>query len=58
MMNSSRFEKDKKVEDHKIIRFTRLLTSIVFNASNHTKCVSSSNQKCITQLNLIGLHPN
>lgn len=56
-MNSSRFEKDKKVEDHKIIRFTRLLTSIVFNASNHTKCVSSSNQKCITQLNLIGLHP-
>ena len=57
-MNSSRFEKDKKVEDRRITRFTRLLTSIVLNASNHSKCVSSSNQKCIAQLTLIGLHPN
>ena len=28
------------------------------NASNHTKCVSLSNQKCITQSTLIKLHPN
>ena len=34
-----------------------LLISIV-NASNHTKCVSLSNQKCMTQPNLINLHPN
>ena len=33
------------------------LTSIV-NASNHTKCVSLSNQKCETQPTLINLHPN
>ena len=34
-----------------------LLTSIL-NASNHTKCVSLSNQKCKSQLTLINLHPN
>ena len=34
-----------------------LLTSIV-NASNHTICVSFSNQKCTTQPTLINLHPN
>ena len=34
-----------------------LLTSIV-NASNHTKCVSLSNQKCEIQPSLINLHPN
>ena len=28
------------------------------NASNHTKCVSSSNQKCEVQLILTNLHPN
>ena len=28
------------------------------NASNHTKCVSSSNQKCEVQPILINLHPN
>ena len=33
------------------------LFSIV-NASNHTKCVSLSNQKCIIQPTLINLHPN
>ena len=37
--------------------FIGLLTSIV-NASNHTKCVSLSNQKCTTQSTLINLHPN
>ena len=36
--------------------FIILLTRI-FNASNHTKCVSLSNQKCITQPTLINLHP-
>ena len=34
-----------------------ILISIV-NASDHTKCVSLSNQKCITQTTLINLHPN
>ena len=28
------------------------------NASNHTKCVSLSNQKCMTQPTFINLHPN
>ena len=37
--------------------FIGLVTSIV-NAFNHTKCVSSSNQKCTTQPTLINLHPN
>ena len=37
--------------------FIVLLTSIV-NASNHTKCVSLSNQKCEIQPTLIYLHPN
>ena len=36
--------------------FIVLLASIV-NASNHTKCVSLSNQKCEIQLTLIKLHP-
>ena len=37
--------------------FIVLLTSIV-NASNHTKCVSLSNQKWKIQPILINLHPN
>ena len=37
--------------------FIVLLTSIV-NASNHTKCVILSNQKCEIQPTLINLHPN
>ena len=37
--------------------FIELLTNI-FNASNHTKCVSLSNQKCKIQPALINLHPN
>ena len=35
----------------------KLLTSIVC-ACNHTKSVSLNNQKCMTQTNLISLHPN
>ena len=37
--------------------FIVLLSSIV-NASNHTKCVSLSNQKCEIQPTFINLHPN
>ena len=37
--------------------FIGLLSSIV-NASNHTKCLSLSNQKYKIQLTLINLHPN
>ena len=37
--------------------FIGLLT-IIFNASNYTKCVSLSNQKYTTQPTLINLHPN
>ena len=37
--------------------FIGLLTSLV-NASNYTKCVSLSSQKCMTQPTLIDLHPN
>ena len=37
--------------------FLGLLISIV-NASNHTKYVSLSNQKCVIQPTLINLHPN
>ena len=36
--------------------FIRILTSPV-NGSNHKKCISVSNQKCMTQLTLIDLHP-
>ena len=35
----------------------RLLISIA-NASNHTKFMSLSNQKCMIQPILINLHPN
>ena len=38
-------------------KFFGLLTSIV-SASNHTKCMSLSNQKCVTQPTLINLHPS
>ena len=37
--------------------FIGLLTNKV-NASNHTKCVSLSNEKCMIQPTLINLHPN
>ena len=36
--------------------FIRLLTALV-NGSNHTKCMSLSNQKCMTQPTLINIHP-
>ena len=36
--------------------FTRLLTGLV-NGTDHTKCVSLRNQKCMTQLTLLNLHP-
>ena len=43
----------------KIIKkmFMGLSISIV-NATNHRKCVSLSNQKCMTQPNLINVYPN
>ena len=37
--------------------FIGLITTIV-NAFNHTKCVSLSNQKCMSQPTLINSHPN
>ena len=37
--------------------FIGLLTGLV-KGSNHTKCVSFSNQKCMIQPILINLHPN
>ena len=37
--------------------FLGLITTIV-NAFNHTKCVSLSNQKCMSQPTLINSHPN
>ena len=37
--------------------FIGLSTDIV-SASNHTKCLSLSNKKCMAQLTLINLHPN
>ena len=37
--------------------FIGLLAGLV-NGSNHTKCVSLSNRKCMTQPTLINLHPN
>ena len=38
-------------------KFIGLLTGIV-SASNHTKCMSLSNQKCMIQPILVNLHPN
>ena len=37
--------------------FIGLLTGLV-DRSNHTKCVSLSNQKCMIQPTLINLDPN
>ena len=41
-----------------IIRMFIILLINIVNASNHTKCVSLSNQKCKIQPTLINLHPN
>ena len=38
--------------------FIGFLTSLVVNASSHTKCVSLSNQKCEIQATFINLHPD
>ena len=38
-------------------KFIGSLTSLV-NGSNHSKCVSLRNQKCVAQSTLINLHPN
>ena len=35
-----------------------VLLSNIVDGSNHTKCISIRNQKCMVQLNLINLHPN
>ena len=35
-----------------------LISIVIVNASNHTKCVSLSNQNCMAQSTLINLHPN
>ena len=40
-----------------MIQWVCVLTSIV-SASNHTKCMSLSNRKCMNQPTLINLHPN
>ena len=40
-----------------IKKFIGLLTGL-FDVSNHTKCVSLTNQKCMKQATLINLHPN
>ena len=37
--------------------FIRLLSGLV-NGSNHTKCISLSNQKCMIQPTLINLQSN
>ena len=37
--------------------FIALLTSVV-NATNHTKHLSLSDQKCTNQRTLVNLHPN
>ena len=37
--------------------FIGLLTGLV-NGTNHAKCVSLRNQKCMIQPTLINLHPN
>ena len=34
------------------------IKQLLINGSNHTKCMSLSNQKCMTQPTLINFHPN
>ena len=41
-----------------IKKMSILLLSNIVNGSNHTKCMSLSNQKCIVQPTLINLYPN
>ena len=35
-----------------------VLLSNIVNGSDHTKCISLCNQKCMTHPTLINLHPN
>ena len=35
-----------------------VLSANIFNGSNHKKCFSLSNQKCMIQPTLINSHPN
>ena len=41
-----------------LIKKMFIVLSSIVNASNHTKCVLLSNQKCKISPNLISLHPN
>ena len=41
-----------------IIKKIFVVLSSIVNASNQTKCISLSNQKCKIQPTLINLHPN
>ena len=41
----------------KLLFFSKSLSSIV-NTGDHVKCISVSNQQCMTQPTLINLHPN
>ena len=38
--------------------FIVLLTNIIVNVSNHTKCISLDNQKCEIQPTALNLHPS
>ena len=41
-----------------ILKMFIVLITVLANGSNHTKCVSLSNQKCMAQPTLINLHSN
>ena len=44
--------------DYNIANTSKIINIHIFNASNHTKCVCVSNQKCKIQPTLINLHPH
>ena len=44
--------------DEIILKMFIVLLSNIVNGSNHAKCVSLSNQKCMTQPTLINLYQN
>ena len=66
--NNMQKKKKKKTElnryiynfsvDYNIADTSKIINIHIFNASNHTKCVCVSNQKCKIQPTLINLHPN
>ena len=41
-----------------ILKIFVVLLSNIVNGSNHTKCVSLNNEKCMIQPTLVNLHPN